>query len=156
MMPAMSGIAVLSRVMLLLVVLVASGQEVALAGPAPSQAPRPQILERYTNAARLVVINKRTAQREELVLPTGRTTTVDDLEITLHRCWIEAAPALPQHAALVEIKKRGRYYDTSLIFAGWLFAYAPELSHLQHPKYDVSLLECVDQKKTPDEQQGAS
>jgi hypothetical protein len=65
------------------------------------------------------------------------------LEITVRRCQRNRPNERPERAAFVEIdevdpatraKKR--------VYAGWLFAASPSLAALEHPVYDVWLVDC--------------
>lgn len=101
----------------------------------------PEKAESAKWVAQLAVIDKLTATTHRLSASIGSTIAHEKIEIHVKRCWIEDALVTPDHAALVEIYQSvGSSPDR--LFSGWLFANKSELSHMEHPSYDVQLLAC--------------
>lgn len=92
---------------------------------------------------------------------TGRTLTFDarvgstvkygPLYIKVQAC--RKAPPIeqPESAAFLQIweispkKKQGKD-DSQWVFSGWMFASSPALSAMDHPIYDVWVLDCLEKK----------
>ena len=57
----------------------------------------------------------------------------------------EVAPdEVPDAAAWLEIGDSRRPPERQVVFRGWMFANAPGVNMLEHPVYDVRVLECLD------------
>ena len=58
----------------------------------------------------------------------------------------------PENAAFLEIRDVGPAGDGSVVFSGWMFASSPALSALEHPVYDVWVVECAEPLTPPEEE----
>lgn len=89
-------------------------------------------------------LDKVTARVSTLEAPVGVETRFGTLVVTPRACL--AAPPIdpPERAAFLEVREAGPR-DTgrdALLFSGWMFASSPGLSALEHPIYDLWLLDC--------------
>ncbi len=91
--------------------------------------------------AKLVLIDKLTAQTTEAVIAIPSVTSHEHLEINARKCWVEESSVTPEHALLSEIYMNHRN-KPQRIFYGWLLKNNTELSHISNAKYDIQLLEC--------------
>ena len=57
-------------------------------------------------------------------------------------CERSAPEDRPENAAFLEIYEERPGEARERLFAGWMFSSSPALSALEHPVYDVTLLEC--------------
>ena len=64
------------------------------------------------------------------------------LSIVVRDCEKSAPEARPENAAFVEITDNRAGEEKLLLFSGWMFSSSPALSALEHPVYDVNLLQC--------------
>lgn len=90
---------------------------------------------------------------------TGRVSTIDapmrtpvffgTLEITPHACYKTPPEEPPESAAFLEIAEVKAGEPRQLRFTGWMFASSPALSALQHPVYDVWVLDCKSLSSAP-------
>lgn len=87
-------------------------------------------------------LNKITARTSELPLSVNKKAPFGTLTITLHKCWKSAPDELPENKALLEITEHIPGESKKLLFYGWMFSSSPSLSALEHPVYDVTVLEC--------------
>jgi hypothetical protein len=140
------------RIALLCCALVMNGVAVhASPEVAPSDA-KPPLEEqadspRLPQEARMQVTDKRTARSKHYTVLEGRSFTHETLEIKVKKCWSGAIQPYPsEYAALVEIHEATTGKGGDLLFTGWIFAEASELSNLQHQAYDVALVGCEDVK----------
>lgn len=98
-------------------------------------------------------LDKSTARVAELAVPVGTPVTLGGVEVTARACRRTAPDQTPEHAAFLSISELNPGEAPRQIFQGWMFASSPSLAALEHPVYDVWVLECRD---TPDAEAGAS
>ncbi|TKW61567.1 MAG: DUF2155 domain-containing protein [Blastochloris viridis] len=94
-------------------------------------------------SARVTVLDKQTNRLQTLVLVAGQMQTVGSLDIKLTKCLPDYAAQLGQDVAWLDIEEsaNGSGSGTSW-FSGWMFNTYPEVSTLDHPRYDVILQGC--------------
>jgi hypothetical protein len=91
---------------------------------------------------------------------TGRITRFDvyidetvlfgALEITPRACYNRPATDTVQRTSVfLEVDQRSLDGTTKRIFTGWMFADSPALSAVDHPVYDVWLIECKTSTSVP-------
>jgi hypothetical protein len=83
---------------------------------------------------------------------TGRITTFDvainetvrfgALEVTPRVCYTRPPTELPQTDGFVEVDELTLQGELRRIFTGWMFAASPGLNAVEHPIYDVWLIDC--------------
>jgi hypothetical protein len=64
------------------------------------------------------------------------------LAIRVRDCEKSPPEDTPESAAFVEIDETRAGETRTRVFSGWMFASSPALSALEHPVYDVTLLDC--------------
>lgn len=95
---------------------------------------------------------------------TGRITRFDvyidetvlfgALEITPRACYNRPATDTVQRTSVfLEVDQRSLDGTTKRIFTGWMFADSPALSAVDHPVYDVWLIECKTSTNVPPPEQ---
>ncbi len=95
------------------------------------------------DGATLLMLDKRTTHVSTITLSNGEAYRFDDaIIIEQHQCYTEDSVVVPEHTAKVVVRSSKETMGMPL-FAGWLFAIKSELTSLQHPKYDISLKECI-------------
>ncbi len=104
--------------------------------------------KQHYNIIVLQGLNKVTGQISRLENPVGSVTRFGTLEIALHRCWKSNPEDRPENAALIEISELRSGEAPHNIFFGWMFSSSPGLSGLEHPVYDVTLLDCAVNEET--------
>lgn len=104
-----------------------------------------QTSEQFYNAAVLQGLNKVTARISKLDATVDTPIHFGNLEILVKRCWQAPPSEQPENAALLEIVDRKPDEAPEVVFNGWMFSSSPSLVGLEHPVYDVIVLEC---KKT--------
>ncbi|MBL8689552.1 MAG: DUF2155 domain-containing protein [Rhodospirillaceae bacterium] len=106
-----------------------------IAGPAAAQ----QLSQR---AAMMQGLDKVTARVSTFPLEVDRPARFGTLEITLRACHKRPPEEPPESAAFLEIRELRLGEQPRPLFSGWMFASSPALNPLQHPVYDVWVLEC--------------
>jgi hypothetical protein len=92
-------------------------------------------------------LDKVTTRRQEIKALLGTVTSFGNLEIVPHACWQAPAEQQPESATLLEIWQWKSTDKPSFVFFGWMFSSSPALSSLEHPIYDITVLQCVQDPK---------
>ena len=87
-------------------------------------------------------LDKITARISRFDLPIGKPANFFTLSVVVRDCERSAPEDRPENAAFVEIYENRPGEERSRLFSGWMFSSSPALSALEHPVYDVNLLEC--------------
>jgi hypothetical protein len=89
-------------------------------------------------------LDKVTARVSTIDAPVGRVIKFGALEIIARNCDKRPPEETPESAAFVDIWEVRPGEPATGIFRGWMFASSPALNPLEHPVYDVWVLDCVD------------
>ena len=89
-------------------------------------------------------LDKSTARVDQVTVAVGETVALGGLAVAVRACRRTAPDQQPEHAAFLEIREVSDAADAEALFRGWMFASSPSLSALEHPVYDVWVLECAD------------
>jgi hypothetical protein len=87
-------------------------------------------------------LDKITARVSRFDATVGAPATFGTLSIVVRDCEKSAPEERPENAAFIEIYENRPGEDKARLFGGWMFSSSPALSALEHPVYDVNLLEC--------------
>jgi hypothetical protein len=94
-------------------------------------------------------LDKITARVSRFEAPVGKTVTFGSLSILVRDCQKSAPEERPENAAFVEVGETHPGEGKVQLFSGWMFSSSPALSALDHPVYDVDLLECKGTSAAP-------
>ena len=95
-----------------------------------------------TNTAIMQGLDKVTARVSTFELAVGTTGSFGALNIHLYHCDKTPPEETPESAAFIEVVEEKRGEEPVNLFNGWMFASSPALSSIEHPVYDVWVLEC--------------
>lgn len=87
-------------------------------------------------------LDKITARIATIEVPIGEAARFGTLEITARRCHERPPEEPPEKTAYLEIRDLSPGRPTTDLFAGWMFASSPAVSALEHPVYDVWVIDC--------------
>jgi hypothetical protein len=87
-------------------------------------------------------LDKITARVSKFEAPVGAPVQFGTLAIRVRDCEKSPPEDTPESAAFVEIDETRPGEIRNRVFSGWMFASSPALSALEHPVYDVTLLDC--------------
>ena len=105
-------------------------------------------------------LNKVTAKCLDLVVPMEETVGFGSLDVTARYCDKRPPEEFPETTAFLQIRDRGRAAAADgapsgpaligadgepvgeRVFSGWMFASSPALNPLEHPVYDVWVIDC--------------
>lgn len=91
-------------------------------------------------------LDKVTARISTIEAPVGQAVRFGSLEITVRACRKHPPEEPPEAAAFIEIREKKADEEPKLLFSGWMFASSPALSTLQHPVYDLWVVDCKNAK----------
>jgi hypothetical protein len=101
------------------------------------------------DAALLQGLDKVTARISTIEAPVGQPVRFGTLEIIVRHCDKTPPEERPEAATFLQISEIKRGEPTEVLFTGWMFASSPALSALEHPVYDVVVVDCVAKSRTP-------
>jgi hypothetical protein len=87
-------------------------------------------------------LDKITARVSKFEVPVGAPVQFGTLAIRVRDCEKSPPEDTPESAAFIEIDETRSGETRNRVFSGWMFASSPALSALEHPVYDVILLDC--------------
>lgn len=90
----------------------------------------------------LQALDKITARVQTIEAPVGDTLRFGTLQMIVRVCYRRPAEETPESTAFLDIWDMRRHETPQGVFRGWMFASSPALSAVEHPVYDVWLLDC--------------
>ena len=90
----------------------------------------------------LQALDKVTARIKRLSVHVGQTGKFGTLSILVDACRKAPPEDQPESAAFLKITD-GKSDQTVTVFSGWMFASSPALSAMDHPVYDISVVDCT-------------
>lgn len=94
------------------------------------------------DSAELQGLDKITARTWAFDAPVGTPVRFGTLEITVWACKKTPPEEPPESAAFMTIIDHRPDEQPVEVFRGWMFASRPALSPLEHPVYDIVVLDC--------------
>jgi hypothetical protein len=97
---------------------------------------------------KLQSLDKVTARTMTFEVRVGSTVKFGPIYIKVQSC--RKAPPIdqPESAAFLQIWEVTSKEESKWIYSGWMFASSPALSAMDHPIYDVWVLDCLERKST--------
>jgi len=95
-------------------------------------------------------LDKVTARVYTLQAPLDAVVRFGTLEIIARKCDKRPPEETPESAAFLDISEVRHGEPTVSLFRGWMFASSPALSALEHPVYDVWVLDCLGEITEPE------
>jgi len=99
--------------------------------------------------ALLQALDKITARVSKFEAPVGTPVRFGTLSIRVRDCEKSAPEDPPESAAFLEIDELRPGEASLRVFSGWMFASSPALSALEHPIYDINVLNCTTASGSP-------
>ncbi len=87
-------------------------------------------------------LDKVTGRTTEFDVPVEEPVTFGALTITARYCEKAPPEETPEVSAFLQIDARNNQGEVARAFSGWMFASSPALSALEHPVYDVWVMDC--------------
>ena len=87
-------------------------------------------------------LDKVTARVSRIEAPVGETVRFGTLEIIARTCDKRPPEEAPESSAFLDVWEVRPGAAAESVFRGWMFSSSPALSPLEHPVYDVWVLDC--------------
>tara|TARA_B100001989_G_C24533205_1_gene462839 strand:- start:994 stop:1482 length:489 start_codon:yes stop_codon:yes gene_type:complete len=94
--------------------------------------------------AKLRYLDKVTARNTTFEAIVGETMNFGPLYVKVQSCKKSSPIDQPESAAFLQIWEAEDGKDSEWVFSGWMFASSPGLSPMDHPVYDVWVLDCLE------------
>ncbi|MEW5728181.1 MAG: DUF2155 domain-containing protein [Pseudomonadota bacterium] len=94
-------------------------------------------------------LDKVTARVVTMEAPVGEPVRFGNLEIIVRACKKHRPEESPESAAFVDVWEMRADGPAQSLFRGWMFASSPALSAMEHPVYDLWVLDCVNDTQSP-------
>ena len=91
-------------------------------------------------------LNKITARVSTFTLKIDEFGYFGTLVIKVRACRKRPPTEPPESAAYIEILDKKMSEEPVNLFGGWMFASSPTLNSLEHPVYDIWVLDCINSK----------
>lgn len=114
---------------------------------APEQeatAPTPEVegVPQDATGVRLEGLDKITARTFAFEAPLDQVVRFGYLEVTARRCVVAAEEDAPERSAFLEVTEAKPGLAPVKVFSGWMFASSPSVSAMEHPVYDIWVVDC--------------
>jgi hypothetical protein len=116
---------------------------VALAGATVAKAER---LENQT--AVFSALDKVTARISRVEVPLNKTIVFGSLKVTPRVCYSRPPTERPKTTSFVEVEEVLLDGTERRLFSGWMFAESPGINAVEHPVFDVWLIDCKGRERT--------
>lgn len=93
---------------------------------------------------RLRSLDKITARTMTFDARVGTTIKFGSIYIKIQACRKPDIQETPESAAFLQVWEVDTKEQSKWIFSGWMFASSPALSAMDHPIYDVWVIDCLD------------
>ena len=87
-------------------------------------------------------LEKITGRPTNIVAPIGKPVKFATLTITARYCYSTPASETPETSAFVQIDDQRPDQGPRRVFSGWMYASSPGLNAMEHPLYDVWVINC--------------
>ena len=102
----------------------------------------PQVAAEPYGAAVLQALDKVTARVSTFEAPVGDSVRFGTLHIIARACDKRPPEETPESAAFLDISEIKLGESTEGVYRGWMFASSPALAAMEHPVYDVWVVDC--------------
>ena len=98
------------------------------------------------NNAKMQAMDKITGRVSVINVPVGGAVEFGSLSIVVRSCKTRPAEEAPDNFAFADITDKTLQGEEFNIFKGWMISSSPATHAVEHPIYDVWLLQCTDEK----------
>lgn len=90
-------------------------------------------------------VDKITGHVSTVEATVGQSLEFGTLLIFPEKCLTKPQEEMPENAAFFRVFEKDVENKQSLVFNGWMFSSNPALSAMEHPRYDIWLLHCINE-----------
>ncbi|MGZ5920889.1 MAG: DUF2155 domain-containing protein [Rhizomicrobium sp.] len=87
-------------------------------------------------------LDKITGKPTDIAAPIGKPVQFATLTITARYCYSTPASETPETSAFLQIDDHRPDQGAKHVFSGWMYASSPSLNGMEHPLYDVWVINC--------------
>ena len=98
-----------------------------------------------TDTITLRTMDKITGRVQKVTLPIGEQTNLGPLTIFVEKCLKKPPEETPENAAFLTVMDED--IPGKPVFQGWMFSSNPALSAMEHPVYDIWVVDCGETPK---------
>ena len=98
-----------------------------------------------TQYANFKILDKISNKLTEKSIKVNESDFLGTLNIRVYSCFTEPPNEIPEDYVLIDVKDNFNDVDIS-IYKGWMISSSPDVTHLEHPIYDLWLLGCSNDK----------
>ena len=124
----------------------ASAQENNVAEQPAPKAAAPKLTD-YP-VVKLQSLDKATARTVTFEARVGSTVKFGPIYIRVQACRKAAPTEQPESASFLQVWEVTPKGESKWVYSGWMFASSPALSPMDHPIYDVWVLDCLERKSS--------
>jgi len=95
------------------------------------------------NGALLQALDKVTARVSTFEAPQDKPVQFGTLQVVVRTCTKAPPEEPPESTAFLEVYNVRPGEEPVRVFSGWMFASSPALSALEHPVYDIWVVDCI-------------
>ena len=109
------------------------------------------------NKALIRALNKQTGKTKDIEIPVNDEQMFENILIKVFACYTRPEDETPENSAFIKVNETNTSFKEeinsvkqgNLIFSGWMFSSSPSLVAMEHPNYDIWLLECKNDPNLP-------
>jgi len=94
------------------------------------------------NKVQFNVLNKITANVETIHIKVNEYYKFESLNIEIFSCYKNPPEDIPENYVLLRIYDQKKREENSLAYQGWMISSSPAVTPLEHPIYDLWLIDC--------------
>ena len=94
------------------------------------------------NITILKLLDKTTNKLSQKKLEVKSNTIWDSLNIKIYACYSSPPEEIPEDYVLIEVKDT-LIEEKEYIYRGWMISSSPDVTPLEHPIYDLWLIDCI-------------
>jgi len=106
------------------------------------EAPPPPLASAPGTILMLRGLDKITGKPTDISAPIGKPVHFATLTITARYCYSTPASETPETSAFVQVEDHRPDQPSKRVFSGWMYASSPGLNGMEHPLYDVWVINC--------------
>ena len=99
-------------------------------------------------------LNKVTARILRIYAPVNQSVSFGTLQVVVRSCSKAPPEEPPESAAFIEITEKQLSDTPKRVFSGWMFSSTPALSAMEHPVYDVWVVDCIKKESSASSKTG--
>ena len=93
------------------------------------------------NFAKLKLLDKTSNNVSEKNIGVNSSNSWGSLDVYIHACYTSPPDEIPENYVLLEIIDKLNN-EKEFIYQGWMISSSPDISPLEHPVYDLWLIDC--------------